>query len=153
LIFDIRGERTMHATAPPAVPRQLPLSLLVMRLTMALFLLPWVVDKFVNPGHAVAVFEGFYGLSGLGAPIVLAIGIAQVLVLALFTLGIARTWSYGLVLLMHAGSTLSSWKQYLDPYTGANLLFFAAWPALGACIALFLLREHDTLWTLGRRRP
>jgi hypothetical protein len=141
----------MHATAHAAVPRHLPLSLLSLRLTMALFLLPWVVDKFVNPAHAVAVFEGFYGLSGVGAQIVLAIGIAQVAILLLFTLGIARTWSYGLVLLMHAGSTLSSWQQYLDPYTGANLLFFAAWPALGACIALFLLREHDTLWPLGRR--
>jgi hypothetical protein len=142
----------MHATAHAAIPRHLSLSLLALRLTLALFLLPWVVDKFVNPGHAIAVFEGFYGLSGLGAPIVLAIGIAQAVILLLFTLGIARTWSYGLVLLMHAGSTLSSWQQYLDPFAGANLLFFAAWPALGACIALFLLREHDTLWTFGHRR-
>lgn len=143
----------MTTTPAPAAgtPRHLPLALLLIRLATALFLAPWVLDKFVNPGHAIRVFEGFYGVAGIAAPLVHAIGIAQVLLLVLFVLGVARTWTYGLVLLMHAGSTFSSWKQYLDPYDGANLLFFAAWPALAALVALFLLREHDTLWRVGRR--
>ncbi len=51
---------------------------------------------------------------------------------------------------MHAVSTLSSFRQYLAPFKGPNLLFFAAWPMLAACIALFLLRDLDTLWTVGR---
>lgn len=141
----------MQATIPAPAPRHLALSLLLLRLSIALFLLPWVLDKFLNPEHAIAVFEGFYGLAGLGAPLVLAIGVVQAAILVLFALGIARSWSYGLVMLMHAGSTLSSWPQYLDPYAGANLLFFAAWPTLGACVALFLLRAHDTLWRVGGR--
>jgi putative oxidoreductase len=29
-----------------------------------------------------------------------------------------------------------------------NLLFFAAWPMLAACIALYLLRDQDTLLTV-----
>jgi hypothetical protein len=29
-----------------------------------------------------------------------------------------------------------------------NLLFFAAWPMLGAALALFLLRDEDRLWTV-----
>ncbi|MDQ3617291.1 MAG: hypothetical protein M3374_00955 [Pseudomonadota bacterium] len=115
-------------------------------------LAPWIVDKFRNPGHAIAVFEGFYGLGGVAEPLVYAIGIAQVVLVLCFALGVLRTWSYGLVMLMHAGSTLSSWQQYLNPFEGANLLFFAAWPMLAACIALFLLREHDNLLSLGRRR-
>ena len=60
-----------------------------------------------------------------------------------FALGALRTWSYGLVMLLHVGSTFSSWQQYLNPYEGANRLFFAAWPMLAACIALFPLRDHD----------
>ncbi len=40
----------------------------------------------------------------------------------------------------------------LDPLTDANLLFFAAWPMLAACIALFLLCEHDTLLSIGTLR-
>jgi len=98
------------------------------------------------------VFQHFYGLGGVAQPLVYAIGIAQVLLLLCFALGLLRTWSYGLVTLMHAGSTLSSWKQYLDPFDGANLLFFAAWPMLAACIALFLLRDHDTLLSVDSRR-
>ncbi len=88
-------------------------------------------------------------MGGVTEPLVYAIGIVQVLIVLCFALGVLRTWSYGLVMLMHAGSTLSSWPQYLDPFEGANLLFFAAWPMLAACIALFLLREYDRLFTLG----
>jgi hypothetical protein len=35
---------------------------------------------------------------------------------------------------------------------GPNILFFAAWPMLGACFALYYLRDHDTLWSLCGRR-
>jgi len=52
---------------------------------------------------------------------------------------------------MHTVSTLSSYAQYLDPFN--NLLFFAAWPMLAACVALFLLRGHDTLLSWDARRP
>lgn len=54
----------------------------------------------------------------------------------------------GAVLILHAVSTFSSFAQYLSPWQ--NLLFFAAWPMLAACLALYLLREHDTLATIGR---
>ncbi len=135
-----------------SVPRHLPLALLLMRASIVLMLAPWVIDKFRNPGHAIAVFEGFYGLGGVAEALVYAIGIAQIVLLLCFALGAFRTWSYGLVMLMHAGSTLVAWRQYLDPYAGANLLFFAAWPMLAACVALFLLRDYDDLLSLGRRR-
>jgi hypothetical protein len=31
-----------------------------------------------------------------------------------------------------------------------NLLFFAAWPMLAACITLYLLRDLDTLWAMQK---
>lgn len=135
-----------------AVPRHLPLSLLLIRASIVLMLAPWVVDKFRNPEHAIGVFENFYGIGGIAEALVYGIGIAQVALLLCFALGLFRTVSYGLVTLIHAGSTLASWRQYLDPFTDANLLFFAAWPMLAACIALFLLREHDTLLSIGKLR-
>lgn len=60
---------------------------------------------------------------------------------------------YGLVLALHAVSTFSAFRQYLDPFS--NLLFFAAWPMLAACFALYYLRDLDTLWTVdgGTRAP
>lgn len=35
----------------------------------------------------------------------------------------------------------------LDPFS--HLLFFAAWPMLATCIALYLLRDLDTRWTVA----
>lgn len=58
-----------------------------------------------------------------------------------FTIGLFRTFSYAAVLLMHTVSTLSSWRQYAEPFE--NLLFLAAWPMLAACVTLFLLRRYD----------
>jgi len=138
----------MHSEASP---KNLPISLFLIRASVVLMLAPWVADKFINPAHMVGIAESFYGIGGLGSTLVVIIGVAQLLLLACFAAGIARTWSYGLVLLMHSVSTFSSWKQYLDPYTGANLLFFAAWPMLAALVALFLLREHDTLLSVRSR--
>lgn len=124
-------------------PHGLALSLLLLRLGVAIVMGFWTADKMINPDHAGAVFSNFYGLSGLGDQAFFLIGIAQAAIVLAFTLGLFRTFSYGAVLLMHTVSTLSSWGQYLEPFD--NLLFFAAWPMLAACIALFILRRSDTM--------
>ena len=41
-------------------PSNLELSLLVMRLATAAFLLVWAIDKILNQGHAQNVFKTFY---------------------------------------------------------------------------------------------
>ncbi|MBB5746974.1 hypothetical protein [Brevundimonas variabilis] len=123
--------------------RHLALSLLLLRLGIAIVMGIWAADKFVNPGHGQAVLEHFYGMGDSGVTVVTLIGLAQVVIVTLFTVGLFRTWSYGAVLLMHGVTTLASWKQYLDAFD--NLLFFAAWPMLAACITLFLLQKYDTI--------
>ncbi|MGE0641581.1 MAG: hypothetical protein AB7G12_15985 [Thermoanaerobaculia bacterium] len=128
-------------------------SLAALRLSVFVVMAAWTVDKFVRPDHSAKVFEGFYGLGGLGETVLHGIGIAELLLLMLFLVGAAKTFTYGTVLVLHAVSTLSSYRQYLAPFEGPNLLFFAAWPMLAACLALFLLRDDDTLATLGGRRP
>ncbi len=110
----------------------------------------WTLDKFVQPEHAAAVFANFYMVEGLGHGAFYVIGTVQLVIVLGFLSGIFRTWTYGLVLAMHTVSTLSSWKQYLDPF--GNLLFFAAWPMLAACVALFLLREDDRLMNIDAWR-
>jgi len=128
---------------------RLPQALLALRITVFLVMFVWTINKFVDPGHASAVFANFYFLGGIGSPVFMVLGAVELVIILLFLAGIAKLWSYGLVLVLHAVSTLSSWQQYLNPYDGANILFFAAWPMLGACFALFWLRDHDTLLTLG----
>jgi hypothetical protein len=133
----------MKATA------KIQLSLLLLRLSVVLVFLIWTVDKFLNPSHAAAVFETFYFMPGLGKTVVYAIGTIQLIIVAGFAIGFQKTITYGAVLAMHAVSTLSAFSKYLNPYDGSNILFFAAWPMLAACLALFLLRDWDQKWTVS----
>jgi hypothetical protein len=130
--------------------RRLAISLLLLRLSLGLVMMVWAFDKLLNPSHGAAVFEGFYGLSGVGESLIPMIGVAQGLIVLAFLLGCAKTWSYGAVLLMHAVTTLVSWSAYLEPLK--NILFFAAWPMLAGLVALFLLRHEDRIASLGGRK-
>ena len=130
----------------------LALSLLLIRVGIFSVFVMWTIDKFVNPEHAAAVFKKFYGISELSKTISYVVGSAQMLVLLALLVGAFRTWSYGIIVVLHAISTLSSWKAYIDPWTYPHLLFFAAIPMLSACIALWLLREFDLYTVDGWRR-
>lgn len=130
------------------MPKHLPLSLLLLRLGIFVVFLFWTLDKLINPEHTAGVFSKFYGLEDMGNMVIYVIGSVQLILIVLFVTGLFKTWTYGAVLLFHAASTLSSFGLYLDPFE--NLLFFAAWPMLSACIALFLMRDWDTL-TLGKK--
>lgn len=131
--------------------KRLALSLLVLRITIFAVMLIWTIDKLVNPAHGVAIFAHFYLIDGVTTRAMQVMGVMELLILLGFLAGLLKTWTYGAVLLFHAVSTLSSWSIYLDPFAEHHLLFFAAWPMLGACLALFLLRQSDTLLSLGHQ--
>jgi len=122
-------------------------ALLMLRLGVFLVMLMWTLDKFVNPAHASRIFANFYGLGGVASASLALVGAFELLLILAFVLGYQKRWTYGAVFIMHAISTVSSFRQYLDPFN--NLLFFAAWPMLAACYALYRLRDLDTRWTLG----
>lgn len=128
--------------------QRLEWSLLSLRLGVFIVMLMWTLDKFVHPAHSAGVFGKFYGLPGLAEWVFYGLGAAELALLLAFVAGLWRRFTYGAVLLLHAVSTLSSWQQYLDPFS--NLLFFAAWPMLAACLALYLLRDADRRLTLQR---
>lgn len=129
--------------------KKLRLSLLFIRITVFLVMIMWTVDKFVNPGHAAKVFEHFYYIVGLESAVIYAIGTVEIIILLLFLVGYKKKYTYGAVLALHAVSTLSSFTKYFAPFDGGNLLFFAAWPMLAACLTLFLLREQDDILNFG----
>lgn len=135
---------------PMASQARLEWSLLALRLGVFTVMFMWTLDKLVNPGHAAAIFENFYGLGGLGPTIMYIIAIIEMVIVLGFVAGVAKFYTYGAVLIFHGVSTLSSYGQYLSPFD--NLLFFAAWPMLAACIALFLLRDLDNKWTVSAGR-
>jgi hypothetical protein len=129
------------------IHRRLPVALLTLRLGVFLVMLMWTLDKLINPEHAAGVWAAFYGLEGIGPGIFMVIGLVQLALVLAFVAGAWKRWTYGAILVLHAVSTLSSWQQYLNAFD--NLLFFAAWPMLAACFALYLLRDADRLWTVG----
>ena len=131
------------------IERRSELALLLLRIGVFIVMSMWSLDKLIQPGHAAAVFESFYFMSGIGTEILMVIGLAQLAIEITFLLGLWKFWTYGFVLITHTVSTLSSWKQYLDPFN--NMLFLAAIPMLAACIALFLLRKEDRMLTLGQK--
>lgn len=128
---------------------KLELSLLALRAGVFLVMLMWTLDKFYNPGHAIAIFANFYSVPGVAATLVYTLAVLEMILIVMFVAGVARTWTYGLILLLHSGSTFSAFGLYLEPFD--NLLFFAAWPMLAACFALFMLRDYDNMWVF--RRP
>ena len=132
------------------INRRLSWSLLLLRLGVFLVMFMWTLDKFIRPAHASAVYQAFYHIPGLDHVVMYSIAVVELLILVGFLLGVAKRWTYGLVLIFHLISTLSSFKQYLAPFTDPHLLFFAAWPMLAACVALYLLRDQDTMWSLSR---
>lgn len=126
--------------------KRIQTALFLLRLSVFIVMLVWTLDKFINPEHAARVFEHFYLLSDISPLVLKIVGGLELLIIFAFVAGYQKTLSYGFVLVLHAISTLASYKMYLAPFD--NLLFFAAWPMLAACIALFYLRDLDTRFTV-----
>ncbi len=108
----------------------------------------WTVDKFINPAHATAILERFYFIGGASEMVVLAIASAEMLLILAFVAGMWKKITYGLILLFHGLTTLASWNSYIPP--DVSLTFFAAWPMFAASIALYMLRDLDVKYSLGK---
>ncbi len=109
--------------------KKLQLSLLLLRVTVFVAILMWTIDKFVNPGHAARVYESFYYIADLESVVMYVIGTIEIIILLLFLAGYKKKYTYGAVLIFHAVSTLSSFKQYLAPFDGGTYYFLR----LGLC--------------------
>lgn len=131
--------------------RPLAIALAVGRLSVAAFFLVWSIEKIVLPEKQQGVFEAFYG-GAQPVTVIVVLGVVQTALVLAFAAGLFKTVTYGALLAMHAVSTLSTTGRLIDPYDGLNHLFWAAVPTLALLIGLFVLRDRDTLLTLGRGR-
>ena len=128
------------------VQQRLHWSLFSLRLGVFIVMIMWTLDKFINPEHSALIFEKFYGINDSSALVSYILGAIQIVLVLSFLLGIKKRVTYGIILVLHSISTLSSYNQYLDGFN--NLLFFTAWPMLAACFALYLLRDQDIKFTV-----
>ena len=128
--------------------QQLKIGLLLIRLSTGIFFLIWSIEKLIYPEITQKVFSRFYMID-ISPTISYGVGILQTIIILAFMAGLFKTWTYGAILGMHAVSTLSTYKELLNPYEPPNHLFWAAVPLLAALVALFLMRKEDKLLTLG----
>ncbi len=128
--------------------KRLPMALLVMRLSLALFLLPWVIEKFTKPEQTAGIFSHFYHIDNLPVAGSYAVGALWALLLLAFVTGFKKRISYGIVMVLHGLTTVFTIPNMLPFLETYNHLFLAAIPTLGALIALYALRDHDTMMSL-----
>jgi hypothetical protein len=128
-------------------------SLLIIRISVAAFLLVWAIDKLIDPGHGVRIFSHFYRIRDVPPEIMKVTGAVQIAIVLAFAAGLARTLTYGAVLVMHAISTASTVPHLITPWAeDSQLLFWAAVPVLAAMLGLFLLRKRDHLLSVDTWR-
>ena len=128
-----------------------PKALFILRISIALFLVPWVIEKFTQPEMTGKIFKAFYFVDNLPILGSYVIGALWAVLLVAFTVCFAKRYSYGLVMALHGVGTLTTWSRLLPWLETHNHLFLAAIPTLGAMIALYILRDHDTFLTVNFR--
>lgn len=131
----------------PQSDRSLEIGLVLIRLSLAAFLLVWTFKKLATPAVGQGIFEKFYFSSPSGT-MILVLGVLQLLLVLAFAAGAFKFWTYGAVTLMHGFGTLTTLGVLAQPFEGVNALFWAAVPTLAAMIALFLVRDKDRLLSL-----
>lgn len=147
--------------------RRIEFSLFIIRISAAIFLGLWATLKFHHPSWTQNIFKGSYKLGSLGLEtlppeVSYLLGTIQILIVLAFALGLWRTWTYGLMMLMSAAGVMGSLGSYVGFNEAGELianyakyprnLMLTAIPTLGALIALFILRDMDNLLSLSKRK-
>ena len=148
---------------------RIPLALLILRLACAAFLIVWASLKFLRPEWMVNVFKGTYGIASASPDWAYGVGVVQMALVILFTVGLFRRFTYPAVAIMHGtgivGALLTgnalfkggilnavSTGTYEIGYTQfpANLLWTSV-ATLGALVALWLMWREDRYTIDGLR--
>ncbi len=130
-------------------------TLLFVRVSVALLVLLWGIDKIVNVEHAIGVSNRFY-LGILSAPgLVPILGVVQCAVAILALIGLYRSIVDPIITLINLGSLLGVRASIIDPWgwfiEGTNVLFFPSLTVFAACLLLIAFRSDETL-VFDRRR-
>lgn len=130
-------------------------ALLALRVSIALLVLLWGLDKILDPEHALRVSDNFY-LGLLSLPALMPwFGVAQVAVALLAMLGLFRLWVDPIILVINLGSLAGVWRSILDPWgwflDGTNVLFFPSLIVAAGCLVIIAFQDQER-WVLDRKR-
>lgn len=126
---------------------QSPRSLPILRISMAIFIGLWGVDKLIAVDGAVGIFSRFYGID-IGPLVSRVLGVAEIALAALLAFGVRPRPVSWVVLLVNLVSTAASWRQILDPWgvlgigKGGSHLFLASIVLTAVAVVLVLEAEQ-----------
>lgn len=124
--------------------------LFLLRFGLGLYLALWSVDKFVEPNISVIDYSHFYMIH-VNTSVVMLIGAMELVLSLFFLLGMYKTLTYGLSLMIHMISSLFIYHKLMWPF-GEEHFFIANLPIFFSFLTLFLLRELDSKLTLGKKK-
>ncbi len=127
----------------------LRLPLFLTRLSIAIFLLPWILMRFIDGGASAKGISKKYYFFEQPDILTTLIGVGWLILLAAFLVGFKKKISYFLVFLIHAVGTAFSLRFMIPGTENFVPTFMAALPALMAMYLLWTLRKEDTLLSLS----
>jgi uncharacterized membrane protein YphA (DoxX/SURF4 family) len=129
-------------------------SLFLLRLSVALLILVWGIDKIVNPAHGAGVAERFYFGFLSAESLMPALGVAEIALAVLVALGVLRSFTLPALAAITGMTLIGVWRSVLDPlglYLGrTNILFFPSLIIFFAVLVLMAFRAEDR-WALQPR--
>lgn len=130
------------------------ITLFALRVSLALLMLVWGLDKLVNPGHGAAVAETFYAGILSARSVMPVLGSLQIVLAVGVGLGVFRRFLYPVLAVVTGVTLVGVWRSVLDPwgwYLGdTNALFFPSLIVFAGTLVLIAFREEDAL-RLGDR--
>lgn len=130
--------------------RQIGRVFLILRLTLALYLMQWGIGMLAEPDSWSQMFAEDYGVD-ISAGWIWIPGIIELVVVGLFLFGVWRKTSYSLAFMLGFLSLAASADVLSRPYSGNHMAQLAGLPVLGALWLIFSLREFD-IYSYGHRR-
>lgn len=124
-------------------------TLLFLRVSVALLVLLWGINKVVNVEGAISVSDRYYFGLLSASGLVPILGIAQCAVAVLALVGLWRTVVDPAIALINLGSLLGVRTSIIDPWgwylEGTNVLFFPSLTVFAASLLLIAMRSEETL--------
>lgn len=126
----------------------LRLPLFFTRLSIVVFLLPWVMMRFVDGGASAKGISKKYYLFEQPDVLTTIIGVGWLILLAAFLVGFKKKLTYLAVFLIHGLGTAFSLRFMIPGTENFVPTFMAALPTLMAMYLLWKLRKEDTFLSL-----
>lgn len=128
-------------------------SLLLLRVSLGLFLVIWGLDKLADVEHGIGVSDWLYFGLFSNQLLMQAFGVLEIAVGLLIVLGVARRFTYPVLLAITGVTLLGVWRSIIDPWgwwmEGTNALFYPSIIIFAGALVLWAFRDEDRL-VVGR---